>query len=231
MDTSPAPRTALLDVVSDAICPWCYIGKRQLDRALPILAARGMRVSVRWQPFQLNPDMPAAGVERAGYRRAKFGSTARSDRLDRQVAEAGRAVGLSIRHDRMLRTPNTVNAHRVIAAAGAAAGATVERKNCQDAVVEALFAAYFLEGQDIGDPAVLADCAAAAGMDAAAVTAMLAGEAGRAEVLAMDAQARAAGLSGVPAFVLEQHVLFTGAVPAETMAEAILSAAKVLLAA
>lgn len=227
MDTSPAPHTATLDVVSDVICPWCYIGKRQLDRALPVLAARGLRVTVRWRPFQLNPDMPAAGVERVSYRRAKFGSTARSDRLDRQVAEAGRAVGLSIRHDRMLRTPNTVDAHRVIAAAGAAAG----REGCQDAVVEALFAAYFVEGRDISDRAVLADCAAAAGMDATSVTAMLAGEAGRAEVLAADAGARAAGLSGVPAFVLERHVLFTGAVPAETMAEAILSAAKVLLAA
>ncbi len=217
------PSAAILEVISDAICPWCYIGKRQLDRALPLLAAQGVPLAIRWRPFQLNPDMPREGVERAAYRRAKFGSTARSDRLDRQVAEAAAAVGLPIHHARMTRTPNTVDAHRVIAAADAA--------GCQDAVVDALFAAYFVEGQDIGDAGVLAACAARAGMDRDGVAAMLSGEAGRAEVLAQDQAARAAGLSGVPSFVLARHVLFSGAVASDVMVEAIGKAARVLLAA
>lgn len=216
----PLPRAASrIDVVSDAICPWCWVGKRNLRGALDLLAAEGERFEVHWRPFQLNPDMPPEGVEREAYRAAKFGSLERSRALDAQVAEAGRAAGLTFRHALMRRTPNTVDAHRLIRLAGAQGAAL------QDRVVEALFQAYFHDGQDIGDRAVLAAIGAAEGLDAAA---HLAGEAGRAEVLAEDMAFRRAEISGVPSFALEGHVLFSGAMPAERMAGAFRRALSIL---
>ncbi|MCW3476953.1 DsbA family oxidoreductase [Limobrevibacterium gyesilva] len=218
--SQPTAQKGRLDIISDAICPWCYIGKRQLERALPILAKDGLDFEVHWHPFQLNPDMPAQGVERSEYRRAKFGSAERSRQLDAQVAEAAAKVGLEIRHDLMRRTPNTVAAHRVIWLA--------DRHGVQNAVVEALFRAYFTEGRDIGDPAALVEIAAGAGLDPDAVTAMLAGDEGRREVLGEDQMARGAGLNGVPTFTMSGHVLFSGAVPADTMAEAFGKAWRIL---
>ena len=209
---------ARLDVFSDAICPWCYIGKRQLDGAQAMLAREGLRFAVTWRPFQLNPDMPPEGVARDSYRAAKFGSLARSRELDAQVAEAAGKAGITIRHDLMARTPNTLGAHRLIERAA--------RDGRQDGVVEALFAAYFAEGRDVGDLAVLAEIGAACGIPDAA--GYLASDEDRAEVLAGDRAARAAGLSGVPTFALERHVLFSGAVPAETMAEALREAHRIL---
>lgn len=209
-----------IDVISDAICPWCYIGKRQMERALALLAPEGLRFSVHWRPFQLNPDMPEKGVERAAYRAAKFGDAARSAQLDAQVAEAGRGVGIAFRHELMRRTPNTVAAHRLLWLAG--------REGAQDAVAEALFRGYFTEGSDIGDPSVLAGIAAASGLDRARTAAFLAGGEGREEVLGEDLAARRAGLQGVPTFALDGHVLFSGAVPAETFAEALREAHRVL---
>ena len=150
-----------IDIVSDAICPWCYIGKRQLERALETLSQEGLHFSVHWNPFQLNPDMPKEGRDRATYRAMKFGSTERAREIDERVAGAAANVGLGFRLDLMLRTPNTLDAHRLIWLAG--------RENVQDAVMESVFAAYFIQGRDIGDRDVLADCAAQAGMDRAAV--------------------------------------------------------------
>jgi predicted DsbA family dithiol-disulfide isomerase len=210
-----------LDVVSDAICPWCWIGKRQLAAALAELAARdGLRFAVRWRPFQLNPGMPPEGVDRRRYRERKFGSLERSRQLDAQVAEAGRAVGLEFRHDRMARTPNTVEAHRLIRLA--------EPSGRQDAVVEAIFRAYFQEGRDIGDRAILAAIGAEAGLDAGTLDAFAEGFAAREEVLAEDHALRGAGLTGVPSFVLDRHLLFSGAVPAAQMAAALRQAHQVL---
>ncbi len=193
-----------IDVISDAICPWCWIGKRQLEAAL---ARLGQPFTVHWRPYQLNPDMPAEGVDRPAYRAAKFGSLERSQEADARVAEAGRAVGLDFRHERMLRTPNTIKAHRLIRWAGPH----------QDAMVEALFQAYFHDGQDIGDDATLAALAAGAGLEGAA--AFLASVAEDAEVRAEDAQFRRIGISGVPSFALDGRVMFSGAWPAERMAE------------
>ncbi|MCU0944680.1 MAG: DsbA family oxidoreductase [Rubritepida sp.] len=195
-----------IDVISDAICPWCWIGKRQLEAALGTLAAEGLRFTVHWRPYQLNPDMPREGVERDAYRAAKFGSIDRSRELDAQVAAAGAAAGLGFRHDLMRRTPNTVQAHRLIRWAGPV----------QNALVEALFQAYFADGQDIGDDAALTAIAASVGLDAAA---FLASDAERAEVLAEDAQFRRIGISGVPSFALEGRVMFSGAWPADRMAD------------
>jgi predicted DsbA family dithiol-disulfide isomerase len=209
-----------IDIVSDAICPWCYIGKRQLEHALTILAEEGLYFSVRWNPFQLNPDMPKEGRDRAGYRAMKFGSVERARELDKRVAGAAANVGLEFHHDLMLRTPNTLDAHRLIWLAG--------QDGMQDAVMEAVFAAYFTEGRDIGDCGVLADCAARAGMDRAAVAKYLAGEVAAKEVLAADHAAREAGVNGVPSFFLDGYGLYSGARSAETMAEALRSGNRIL---
>lgn len=218
MDATPP--TARIDIISDAICPWCYIGKRQLERALPMLAKDGLVFEVHWHPFQLNPDMPADGVDRAEYRRQKFGSEERIREIDARVKAAGAAVGLDIRHDLMLRTPNTVNAHRVIWLAG--------QFGVQDAVVEALFRGFFTEGADIGDPATLARIGEANGIPQGRVAAMLEGEEGLRLVLSEDDLARRSGINGVPSFIMKGHVLFSGAMQAETMAEAFTQAWTIL---
>lgn len=211
MDESPAG--VRIDIVSDVICPWCYIGKRQLERALATLEREGLSFSVHWNAFQLNPDMPKEGRDRIAYRVQKFGSAERARELDERVGGAAANVGLSFRQDLMLRTPNTLDAHRLIWLAG--------REGAQDAVVEALFVAYFTQGRDVGDHAVLADCAAQGGMDRAAVADFLAGDTAAKEMLAADRAAREAGVNGVPSFFLDGYSLYSGAMPAETMAEAL----------
>ena len=210
---SDSPAGLRIDIVSDAICPWCYIGKRQLERALAALAQEGLHFSVHWNPFQLNPDMPKEGRDRIAYRAQKFGSAERARELDERVAGAAANVGLSLRQDLMLRTPNTLDAHRLIWLAG--------REGMQDAVMEAVFAAYFTLGRDIGDREMLADCAAEGGMDRAAVADFLAGEVAAQEMLAADRAAREAGVNGVPSFFLDGYGLYSGAMPAEAMAEAL----------
>ncbi len=212
MDDSDAPGTRI-DIVSDAICPWCYIGKRQLERALGRLQAEGLRFTVGWNPFQLNPDMPKEGADRAAYRAAKFGTADRAAELDAQVAQAARGVGLAFRPDLMARTPNTLDAHRLIWFAG--------RRGVQDQAMEAVFAAYFILGRDIGQAVVLAECGAEAGLDRAEILEFLASDHVAAEILAADRAAREAGVNGVPSFFLDGYGLLSGAVPAEQMAEAL----------
>jgi predicted DsbA family dithiol-disulfide isomerase len=165
--------TLAIEVISDAICLWCWVAKRRLDRAIAALAP-DVTASVTWRPFELNPEMPKAGVNRRAYRSAKFGAWQHSQALDAQVAAAGRSEGLVFNHDKMERTPNTVDAHRLIRLAG--------QQGKQDVVVEGLFAAYFNEGRDIGDFAVLADIGASAGLNRAKILAMLASDEGQAEV-------------------------------------------------
>ncbi len=209
-----------LTVVSDAICPWCWIGKRRLDQALAILAEHepGLAFEVSFFPFMLNPDMPKEGVDRASYRAAKFGSLERSRELDARVAAAGAECGLEFRHDLMLRTPNTTNAHRLARFAA--------EQDRQRPVIEAMFRAYFNEGRDIGDVTVLAELGAAQGMDHDATLARLGSDEAAEEVRAQAASASRAGITGVPSFVLNRHFLFSGAQPAETIADALLSAAR-----
>lgn len=209
-----------IDIVSDAICPWCYIGKRQLERALSDLGSEGLVFSVHWNPFQLNPDMPKEGRDRAAYRAWKFGSAERSREADERVARAAAGVGLAFRPDLMVRTPNTINAHRLIWFAG--------QKGVQDAVMETVFRAYFTEGRDIGDPVVLAGCAAEAGLHEGEVAAFLASDTAEKETRAADQTARTAGVNGVPSFFLDGYGLFSGAYPAETMAEALRKARTIL---
>jgi predicted DsbA family dithiol-disulfide isomerase len=216
--TEPSlPETALagtrIDIVSDAICPWCYIGKRQLERALAILAEEGLTFQVHWNPFQLNPDMPGEGRDRAAYRAWKFGSVEKSAALDLRITEAAAAVGLGFRTDLMTRTPNTIDAHRLIWFA--------DQNGNQDAAMEAVFKAYFIQGRDIGDHAVLADCASEAGLPRQAVLDFLAGDLADREMRAADQAAREAGVSGVPSFFLDGYSLFSGAMPAETIVTAL----------
>jgi predicted DsbA family dithiol-disulfide isomerase len=211
---------ARIDIVSDAICPWCYIGKRQLERALAILEQEGLHFSVHWNPFQLNPDMPKEGRDRAAYRARKFGSAEQAAALDQRITEAAAAVGLGFRTDQMTRTPNTIDAHRLIWFAG--------QHGNQDAAMEAVFKAYFIQGRDIGDSAVLADCGAEAGLPRQDVADFLAGDLAAPEMRAADRAARQAGVNGVPSFFLDSYFLFSGAMPAETIAEALRRARAVL---
>ena len=209
-----------IDVISDAICPWCYIGKRHLERALAILDKQGLHFTVAWHPFQLNPDMPREGVERAQYRLAKFGSAERSRQLDERITETAATVGLEFHLDRLTRTPNTLDAHRLIRLAG--------QHGVQDGVVEALFEGYFCDGADIGNAEVLTRLGVEGGLERDDITAMLASDAGLKEVAAADRMARNAGIQGVPSFALQGHVLFSGAVPADEMAQAFRRAWEIL---
>ncbi len=209
-----------IDVISDAICPWCYIGKRHLERALALLDKQGLHFTVAWHPFQLNPDMPREGVERAQYRLAKFGSAERSRQLDERITETAATVGLEFHLDRLTRTPNTLDAHRLIRLAG--------QHGVQDGVVEALFEGYFCDGADIGNAEVLTRLGVEGGLERDEITAMLASDAGLKEVAAADRMARNAGIQGVPSFALQGHVLFSGAVPADEMAQAFRRAWEIL---
>jgi predicted DsbA family dithiol-disulfide isomerase len=209
-----------IDVISDAICPWCYIGKRHLERALAILDKQGLHFTVAWHPFQLNPDMPREGVERAQYRLAKFGSAERSRQLDERITETAATVGLEFHLDRLTRTPNTLDAHRLIRLAG--------QRGVQDGVVEALFEGYFCDGADIGNAEVLTRLGVEGGLERDEITAMLASDGGLKEVAAADRMARNAGIQGVPSFALQGHVLFSGAVPADEMAQAFRRAWEIL---
>ena len=201
--------TGELSVVSDAICPWCYVGKRRLEQAFALMDG-APRPRVTWRPFELNPQMPKAGIDRREYRMRKFGSWERSLQMDAQLSEVGKSVGITFRHDLMKRTPNTFDAHRLIWLAG--------QLDAQDAMVETLFRAYFSEGRNIGDANVLAELAADAGLDRARAEALLAGAEGSAEVAAEEEVAMRAGLSGVPTFVLDGRVLFSGAQSPELIA-------------
>jgi predicted DsbA family dithiol-disulfide isomerase len=197
-----------LQVFIDVICPWCYVGKRRMEKALATM--KEARVRVTWLPFQLNPDMPKEGMERRLYRIRKFGSWEHSQRLDAQLAELGAQENIAFRYDRMLRTPNTLAAHRLI---------WFCRDRGQDGIVEALFAAYFTQGRDIGDIRTLAEVAADAGLERAPVQAFLAGGEGTREVSAQEDSAKRAGVTGVPAFLANGRPLFMGAQSPEIIAD------------
>jgi predicted DsbA family dithiol-disulfide isomerase len=194
--------TLTVDVISDVICPWCYIGKRRLEKA--IAACQGQQdVRVRWHPFQLNPQMPKEGTNRKEYRTAKFGSWERSLALDAQVAEAGRAEGIPLDYAKVMRTPNTFDAHRLIWLA--------DQEDIQDAVVEAVFRAYFTEGRDISRTAVLLDVVAEAGLDRKRAETFLNSEEGLAAIRAAEEQARRGGVQDVPYFLINGKLALSGA--------------------
>lgn len=201
-----------IDIVSDVVCPWCYIGKRRLERAREHLAPR-FELTVRWLPYELNPHMPAAGMERRLYCERKFGSLEYANRLYANVAAHAAAEGLALDYERIARTPNTRAAHALIALAGDA--------GCQDAVVDALFEAYFVDGLDVGSPAVLADLAVACGLDGAATSRALADASTAARVAGEIDRARELGVDSVPSFVFHGRLLFSGAQDPKTIALAL----------
>lgn len=190
-----------ITIFSDTICPWCFIGKRRFERALAMRPQQVVQVS--WLPFQLNPSMPKEGMGRRQYLAAKFGGVDRAERQYDRIRQVGSEEAVPFRFDRIARTPNTVESHRLIQLAG--------RFDCQNAVVEALFAAYFFDGLDIGDKAVLAGIAAACGLAEAETARHLASDDGRAEVLEFDESARRSGITGVPCFVVEDRYAVSGA--------------------
>ena len=193
-----------VDVISDVICPWCYIGKRRLEKAV---AAHGGQVKVRWLPFQLNPQMPREGVSRREYRTRKFGSWERSRELDARVAAAGAGEGIPFAFDRIERTPNTLDAHRLIGLA--------DTEGVQDAVVEALFRAYFTEGRDLSARQTLLDVVAEAGLDRGKAEGVLTSGSGEEAIREADELARRVRVEGVPFFVINGRVTLSGAQPPE----------------
>ncbi|WP_112322611.1 DsbA family oxidoreductase [Oceanibium sediminis] len=198
--------TTTLDIISDPICPWCYIGKSRLDAALaqrpdhPFL--------IRWRPFQLNPDMPAEGMERAAYLEQKFGGPEGAERVYRQIEQVARDDGLDLDFAGIARTPNTIDAHRLLR------WAAIEGR--QSLVANQLFHRYFQKGEDISDHAVLVDIARTVDMDAEATARLLAGDADLAETQAEDRQVREMGVTGVPTFLIGGKYVVTGAQETET---------------
>jgi predicted DsbA family dithiol-disulfide isomerase len=200
-----------LDIFSDPVCPWCLIGKAQLDRALE--ANPGHPFVVQWHPFQLNPDMPAGGVDKRAHLTKLFGDAARLDAIHDRLRETARAAGIAMNPDKPLRIPNTLNAHRLIHWAGI--------DGVQSAVMSALFDAYWHGGRDIGDDEVLADIAASVGMDGQAVLRLLASDADSDDISARDRDARQKGVSAVPTYLIAQQYVVAGAQPPEVWAEVI----------
>jgi predicted DsbA family dithiol-disulfide isomerase len=206
-----------IDVVSDVVCPWCYIGKRKLEAALARLGEEpGLAVTVRWHPYELNPDLPAQGVPRAAYLEAKFGGTAQADAIYARVRAAGAEVDIPFAFERIRLQPNTLDAHRLITWAQERGGA--------DALVERLFRAYFTEGRYIGAVDELVALAAEVDLPADESRAMLAADAYRGEVEAEFREARDAGISGVPFFIFNGRTAVSGAHDPETLLEAIAAA-------
>ncbi|MCH8862194.1 MAG: DsbA family oxidoreductase [Proteobacteria bacterium] len=207
-----------IDIISDTVCPWCFIGKRRLEKALEKLRAErpDAEIQVNWHPFQLNPDMPEEGRDHKEYYREKFGGDERVAELVDNMTAAGAAEGLDFDFAAIERSPNTLNSHRLIRwAAGA---------GCQDRVVEALFRAYFMEGRDIGDHGVLSEIAGAAGMDADLVKALYA-EGRDKELVAQDViGAQQMGIRGVPFFIIDFKYKVSGAQSPEVFIDVIKNA-------
>lgn len=200
-----------LDIFSDPVCPWCLVGKANLDRALADHADHPFQV--QWHPFQLNPEMPPDGVAKRAYLEAKFGGKARVDAIHERLREVARAAGVDLDPETPKKMPNTLNAHRLIHWAG------IEGR--QTDVVTRLMRAYWAEGRDIGDLETLAAISGEAGMDAAATLRLLRSDADAEDIAARDADARAKGVNAVPTFLIAQHYVVTGAQPPELWAKVI----------
>ncbi|WP_109464345.1 DsbA family oxidoreductase [Albibacillus kandeliae] len=198
-------QTVALDILSDPICPWCYIGKTHLEKALAQVPDHPF--VIQWHPFQLNPEMPEGGMDRRAYLEAKFGGQEGAVRAYAPVVEHARSAGLEINFEAMQRTPNTLDAHRLIHWAG------IEHK--QHDAVDALFRAYFVEGRDIGDHEVLGDIADGIGLDASVILRLLGSDADRQNIIDRDASAREMGVNSVPTFIVGGKHAVPGAQPPE----------------
>lgn len=191
----------IVKIISDTVCPWCFIGKRRFERALAMRPQANLEVV--WEPFQLNPTMPIQGMERKSYLAAKFGGPDRAERQNERLRQIGREEGIEFNFDAITRTPNTVDSHRLVHYAGL--------EGRQEHIVEALFRGFFFDGRDLGDPDVLTDIGAANGLDAARLHRYLQGDDDRAHVHALDEKARQAGITGVPCYVIDGKYAVSGA--------------------
>ena len=201
----------IIDIVSDVVCPWCYVGKKHLEKALENMPE--IDAVIRWHPFQLDPTIPSEGYDRKAYMKKKFGDDGRLKAAHERLEALGASNGIAFQFDNIQRSPNTLNAHRLIRWANEA--------GVQDAVVSALFQAYFEDGLDIGDTAVLAFIAGKAGMDSDLISARLESDLDRDSVQAEIAEAGRIGVTGVPFFILEQKLAVSGAQPSEVLMDAI----------
>jgi predicted DsbA family dithiol-disulfide isomerase len=204
-----------IDVISDVVCPWCYVGKRRLEAAI---SQSGQTVEVHWRPFQLDPTIPAGGLDREAYLTGKFGSMKKVAAIHDQLTTIGAEVDIPFAFERITRSPNTLDAHRIIRWSASS--------NVQGAVVEALFRAYFVEGRDIGNRGVLAEIAAASGMDAAIVARLFAAGSDERDVREEIATAVRLGVSGVPFFILAGRYAVPGAQSPDVLAAAITKASE-----
>ena len=198
-----------VDIVSDTICPWCYIGKRRFERALDLSGRND--VAIAWRPFQLNPDMPGEGMTRDDYVRAKFGGGDRPRQIYQAIAESGREAGIEFQFSKIKHTPNTVLSHRLVHW-----GSKNEK---QDEIVDHLFRAYFEQGLDIGDLEILVEVARRSGVDETVARLYLGSDEGRQEVVASDVYARRLGINGVPCFIVNRKYAVSGAQPPSAFVE------------
>ena len=206
----------VIDIISDVVCPWCYIGKRNLEAALAKYHeqhAKDPTPTVRWHPFQLNPQLPKTGVPRAEYLEKKFGGPARTKQIYARVTEAGKQAGIDFDFDRITVQPNTVDPHRLVYHALAAGK--------QDAMVETLFRAYFLDARDLTKVSTLAELAAQAGIDKQSAETYLGSDEDRDLIADADQEARRMGVEGVPFFIINRKYALSGAQPPEVMLKAI----------
>ncbi|MFO0993680.1 MAG: DsbA family oxidoreductase [Hyphomicrobiales bacterium] len=203
-----------IDVVSDVICPWCFLGKRRLDKAVAALPSQP--VQVRWRPFQLDPSIPKGGIPRQAYLEAKFGP-ARLAELHKPLVTAGEREGIAYAFDKIKVTPNSLDAHRLIRWA--------HTHNLQSEMVERLFSLYWLEGADIGAREVLIKAAVDVGLDSTLVAQLLQSEADLDAVIAEINQASGMGITGVPTYILAGRYGVVGAQSSEVLSNAITRAA------
>lgn len=206
-----AEKPLSIDIISDVVCPWCFIGKRRIEAALALYRQQHPdrpEPEVRWWPYQLNPDMPAEGVDRSAYLKGKFGS-ANVGEIYARVTSAGAEVGIPFAFDKMVRQPNTLAAHSLIALAGL--------HGVQEAMQEALFSAYFVKAANLTQEETLVQIAVGAGLKEADVRAHLADPEARIQTAREDARARELGVEGVPFFIFNHKVAVSGAQPAEVL--------------
>ncbi|TKB74089.1 MAG: DsbA family oxidoreductase [Nitrospira sp.] len=201
-----------IDIYSDIVCPWCYVGKRRLERALTQLNG-GAHARITWRPFQLNPTMPLDGMDRTTYLKAKFGSLEAFGPMEEQLLIAGTDEQIPFAFEKIQRTPNTFLAHRLVWYAA--------QQGKQDEMVETLFRGYFLEGKNIGDPKTLTHIAAEAGLGRRETEEFLASDKGVVEVKAEEAVGRRLGIRGVPYFVFNGSIAISGAQPPDIIVSAI----------
>lgn len=204
-----------IEIIYDTVCPWCYIGKRRLDQALAMRP--NLKVTTHWRPFLLNPELPPDGVDRTAYLIKKFGSETRVRRIYGAIGEAGQSVEIDFAFDRIQKTPNSIDSHRLVKFAA--------RHGVADPIVEALFVAYFVHGQDIGDPEVLLTIGAAHGLDRGDLARYLASDQDMDSVTQDNARAHRLGVNGVPSFVFDGPMVISGAQEPQILARMLDAAA------